>query len=181
MRCLSFPLLIVVFLPPFTLPPLYHHLVPLLAVAASLSDLYPGPRRQADTFTIHARLQYLMAKFVVAVAVTTPHCGRGGGQCDSVAVRQWGTVVRQSQSLLSSSYSSQWRCLVAISLSFRFGKLFFRLPCAPPSATPLWLLLTVSLGIAGCCRLLAACCWRYVNRYHLLSLRSRKFLASPKD
>lgn len=140
---------------PLHSPPLYHHLVPLLAVPASLSDLYPGPRRQADTFTIHARLQYLMAKFVVAVAVTTPRCGRGGGQCDSVAVRQWGTVVRQSQSLLSSSYSSQWRCLVAISLSFRFGKLFFRLPCAP-LATPLWLLLTVSLGIAGCCRLLAA-------------------------
>lgn len=150
--------------PPSLSPP--HHLVPLLAVAASLSDLYPGPRRQADTFTIHARLQYLMAKFVVAVAVTTPHCGRvarwqGGGQCDSVAVRQWGTVVRQSQSLLSSSYSSQWRCLVAISLSFRFGKLFFRLPCAPLCHTPLafvdsiirhcWLL------PAACCLLLALC------------------------
>lgn len=75
---------------PCTLPPLYHHLVPLLLVPASLSDLYPGPRRQADTFTIHARLQYLMAKFVVAVAVTTPHCGRGADnvtvwQCDSGA------------------------------------------------------------------------------------------------
>lgn len=153
MRCLSFPLLIVVFLPPYTLPP--HHLVPLLAVPASLSDLYPGPRRQADTFTIHARLQYLMAKFVVAVAVTTPHCGRGGGQCDSVAVRQWGTVVRQSQSLLSSSYSSQWRCLVAISLSFRFGKLFFRLPCAPSCHTPLAFVDSI---IRHCWLLPAACC-----------------------
>lgn len=86
---------------------------------------------------------------------------QGGGQCDSVAVRQWGTVVRQSQSLLSSSYSSQWRCLVAISLSFRFGKLFFRLPCAPLCHTPLafvdsiirhcWLL------PAACCLLLALC------------------------
>lgn len=138
-------------------PPLLspHHLVPLPAVPASLSDLYPGPRRQADTFTIHARLQYLMAKFVVAVAVTTPQCGTVAG-ADNVTVWQWGTLVRQSQSLLSSSYSSPWRCLVAISLSFRFGKLFFRLPCAP-FATPLWLLLTVSLGIAGCCLLLAVC------------------------
>lgn len=175
MRCLSFSLLIVVFLPPFTRSP--HHLVPLLAVPASLSDLYPGPRRQADTFTIHARLQYLMAKFVVAVAVTTPHCGRGG-LCDSATVGHGSAAVAVFAVIIIFFSVALSRCHLVV---FSLWQVIFSTPLRPPLATPLWLLLTVSLGIAGCCRLLAACCWRYVNRYHLLSLRSRKFLASPKD
>lgn len=127
----------------------------------SLSDLYPGSR-QADTFTIHARLQYLMAKFVVAVAVTTPHCGRvqavaqgdtveRGGECDSVTGCHGSAAL--AVALLSSSYSARRavsRC--HLSLSFRFGKLFFR-----PLDLPLPHLAFVDSIIRQGCSLLALC------------------------
>lgn len=151
---------------PYT-PPL-QHLVPLLALLPHLATSTQA-RRQADTFTIHARLQYLMAKFVVAVAVTTPHCGtvaRGHGQGDSATVWQWSRVVRQSQSLLSSSYSSRAlsRCHLVV---FSLWQVIFSTPLRPCCHT---LLAFVDSIIRHCWLLPAACCWRYVNRYHLLSL-----------
>lgn len=133
--------------------------------AASLSDLYPGPKASRyfyNTCSLTVSNGKICCRSRSDNAALW-HGGRGE-QGDSVTVGHSRSLCCHHHILLGALS----RChLVVFSL---WQVIFSRLPCAPLVATPFWLLLTVSLGIAGCCLLLAACCWRYVNRYHLLSL-----------
>lgn len=73
-----------------------------------------------------------------------------------MVVRHWQSLCCHHHILHGAlSLAAISRCLFAL------ASYFFDPSICP---TPIWLLLTVSLGRA------AARCWRYVNRYHLLSL-----------
>jgi len=101
-------------------------------------------------FTIHARLQYLMAKFVVAVA-----------KRDNVAERHVATAVWHS---VWHSLCCHHHILLAVAVAVVVVAVFslwqltapFQSPflLSPSCRTPFWLLLTVSLGIARCSLLL---------------------------